>query len=108
MPFLNADARERKELFEGIDTRTFWGEKMLVSLVEVQPGAAVPMHSHPHEQVGIILKGSITMTLDGESRELKVGDMYLAEGGLEHGGKAGDEGCTAAEIFSPVREEYRY
>ena len=31
-----------------------------VNLVELDPGAIVPEHSHPHEQIGIGLRGLIT------------------------------------------------
>lgn len=50
--FLQADGRDYKELAPGARTRTFWGEQMLFSLVEVDAGATVPRHTHPHEQGG--------------------------------------------------------
>ena len=32
---------------------------MLMSLVELQPGAIVQAHSHPHEQMGMVLEGRL-------------------------------------------------
>jgi len=108
MPFLNVNEREAKGLFPGIVTKTFWGDQMLVSRVELEPNAEVPMHSHPHEQFGVVLEGELTLSMAGETRELGVGDMYIALGNIEHGGHAGPDGCLVAEIFSPVREEYKF
>lgn len=108
MGFLNLEERAAKELFSGAAMRTFWGDKMMVSRVDFAAGVVVPDHSHPHEQVGILLSGELTLTIDGEQRTLRAGDMYIVPGGVIHGGVAGDEGFTAFEVFSPVREEYKY
>ena len=35
MYFYDVQKRQSKELCEGVSTRTFWGENMLVSLVEI-------------------------------------------------------------------------
>ena len=106
--FINVDERAVKQLFDGVSTKTFWGENMLISLLTVEPGGTVPMHNHPHEQIGIILQGEFNFTLGGETRSLQVGDMYIAPGMVEHGGTGGSEGCVTAEIFSPVREDFQY
>jgi hypothetical protein len=34
--------------------------------------------------------------------------MYIVPGDVVHGGQAGPEGFTAAEIFAPIREELQY
>jgi quercetin dioxygenase-like cupin family protein len=108
MPFFDLDDRARKSVVPGIDIRTFWGDQMLLSVADLEPGAVLPVHSHPHEQGGAILSGELTLTIDGETRTLHAGDAYLVPGGVEHGGVAGPEGCVALDIFSPVREEYKY
>ena len=70
---------------------------------------AAAAHSHPHEQAGVILAGSLTLTIDGDVKVLGLGDIYIAEGGVEHSGVAiGSEGCRALDIFSPVREDYQF
>ena len=108
MPFLDTANRERRPIAPGIDMRTFWGEQMLLSKADLEPGAILPVHNHPHEQGGVILSGQLTLTIDGETQVLSAGDMYLVPGGVEHNGVAGLEGCVAVDIFSPVREEYKY
>ncbi|MCB0129987.1 MAG: cupin domain-containing protein [Caldilineaceae bacterium] len=108
MPFFDLEAREGKELLPGITLRTFWGDQMLLSHVTLAPGAVVPQHSHPHEQGGVVLEGSMTLTIAGDERTVGPGEMYIAPGNVEHSVVAGPDGCIALDIFSPVREEYQF
>lgn len=106
--FCDLENRPAKELAPGVRAKTFWGDKMLLSQVEFTPGAAIPNHSHPHEQSGVLLAGEMTMTIAGESRILRPGDMYVIPGGVEHSAIAHNGACTVLDIFCPVREEYKY
>ena len=106
--FLDASTRKSKELAPGARTKTFWGDQMLLSLVEVDANALVPLHTHPHEQGGIIVEGELEMGVDGEVKLLKPGDMYIIPGNVEHYAKAHDVKAVALDIFSPVREEFKY
>ncbi len=106
--FFDPNTRTPKELLPGIVTRTFWGDKMLVSLVDLEPNAAIPPHSHPHEQVGMVLRGEMELTIGGETRMVKVGDVYVVPGGTLHSVRMGTESCQVVEMFAPVREEYKF
>ena len=106
--FIDAASREPLELVPGARTRTFWGEQMLFSLVEVDADSEVPLHTHPHEQGGIIVEGELEMGVDGEVKLLKPGDMYIIPGNVEHYAKAYSTKAIALDIFSPVREEFKY
>lgn len=108
MILLDQPNRPTKDLVPGGRTKTFWGEQMLVSRVDFDPGVVVPEHRHPHEQFGVILSGELTLTVAGEPLLLRAGDMYLIPGNVPHSAKAGPEGFTAAEVFSPVREDLKY
>ena len=106
--FIDAASREPLELVPGARTRTFWGEQMLFSLVEVDAESEVPLHTHPHEQGGIIVEGELEMGVDGEVKLLKPGDMYIIPGNVEHYARAYTTKAKALDIFSPVREEFKY
>ena len=108
MPFYNPTDRDPKELFPGILTRTFWGENVLLSLLELAPHGDVPLHSHPHEQVGIVLEGELELTIDGETRLLGAGEIFVIPGNVEHSARTHDKPARALDVFSPVREEYKY
>ena len=108
MPHITIDERTAKEIFPDIELRTFWGDEMLLSVADLEPGAVLAPHSHPHEQAGVVLAGELTLTIDGDVRVLVPGDIYIAEGGVEHSGQAGPDGCRALDIFSPVRDDYKF
>jgi quercetin dioxygenase-like cupin family protein len=105
--FNNHEERENKELFPGVRSKTFWSNNMLLSVLEMDPGTVVPMHSHPHEQAGTVYEGEFEMTIGDETKTMRPGDTYLIPGGVEHGVTIGDKLVKALDIFSPVREEYK-
>jgi quercetin dioxygenase-like cupin family protein len=108
MYVFSPDDRAAKELFNGITARTFWGEKMLLSLVELPAHSVVPLHSHPHEQVGIVLEGEATFIVGGVQTVAKAGDIYVIPGGVEHSVIGSDVDSKALDVFAPVREDYQY
>ncbi|PKB79941.1 MAG: hypothetical protein BZY88_10705 [SAR202 cluster bacterium Io17-Chloro-G9] len=106
--FKSANERGSMELVPGARTRTFWGDNMLLSLVEIDANSEVPKHTHPHEQGGIVIEGEMEMGIAGEVRVLKPGDMYIIPGDVEHYAKCGAIPAKALDIFSPVRTEFQY
>jgi quercetin dioxygenase-like cupin family protein len=96
-----------KTLATGVTARIASGEKLMFSLVTLEPGAVVPTHSHPQEQMGMMVSGTMEFTVAGETRRLSGNEMYLVPGGVPHAAKAGPGGAVALDAFSPPREEYR-
>jgi quercetin dioxygenase-like cupin family protein len=84
----------------------FWGEHMMMNIVDLDPNAVVALHSHPHEQLGFVLSGRITMTIAGVDHPLEPDECYQVPGGVEHAAIAGPEGCRVLDIFHPVRDDY--
>ena len=91
----------------GVQIKALFGDAAMLNLVELEPNAAVPLHSHPHEQLGYVVSGEIVMTIAGEDHTLGVGQAYTIPGGTEHAGTAGAEGCAVLDFFHPIREDYR-
>jgi quercetin dioxygenase-like cupin family protein len=106
--FCDLENREAKETVIGARIRTFWGNEMLLSIVDVDANTVVPVHDHPHEQAGTVISGEFEMTIGGETRWIKSGDTYIIPGGVAHGGRTGDTAARVLDIFSPVREDYQY
>lgn len=106
--FLDKSDRGPMDLMPGARTRTYWGEHMLFSLVEIDANSEVPNHTHPHEQGGVVIEGEMEMGIGGEVRTLKVGDMYIIPGDVEHYAKCGDIPAKALDVFSPVWETFKY
>ena len=106
--FIDSSEIERKEAMPGLTIRTFWGDRLMVSLVESIPHAEPPPHSHPdHEQAGIVLQGEYDMTIGDERRHLKQGDAYVIPPGVQHQFHGLEGGTLALDVFSPPREEYK-
>jgi quercetin dioxygenase-like cupin family protein len=88
------------------DFRILAGGGMTLAFVELAPRAEVAEHEHPHEQLGAVLEGSITMRVGGEERTLGAGEAYRIAPGVRHGGTAGPERTVVVDAFAPAREEY--
>jgi len=100
-----ADASHH-EIFPGVHIYTTAGERMMLSLVEFEPHAVVQPHSHPHEQMGMLLEGELTFTIGGQTRTLKAGEMWRIPGDVVHSAVAGDRPVKALDVFHPIREDY--
>lgn len=106
MYFIDPKETLKKQLAPGVTLNLAWSEQLMLSVVELEPGSVVPMHSHPHEQAGIVLEGEFDMTIGGETRRARKGDMYIIPGGVEHAVYTGSEHAVALDVFHPIREEY--
>ena len=107
MFFPRAEELSRHTIFPGVDITTCAAEKMMMSLVKLAPGSVVAEHSHPHEQVGMVLKGQAVFTIGGEEKTLQAGDMYRIPGNVRHMVTALEAAVEALDIFYPIREDYR-
>jgi quercetin dioxygenase-like cupin family protein len=97
----------RHNIFPGVDIFTTHGEKLMLSLVEMEPHAVVEEHSHPHEQLGLMLEGELDFTIGGESRKITPGQMWRIPGGVKHKCVAGDKPVRALDAFYPIRDDYK-
>lgn len=91
----------------GVDMRVIHGDKMTMAFFKLEPGASIPLHAHPHEQVGTVLKGSIEFVVADEKRIIRQGEAYRVPSNVKHGGKCGESPSEIIEVFCPVREDLR-
>jgi quercetin dioxygenase-like cupin family protein len=90
----------------GIQRKTLvYGRQTLMVEFRLQKGAALPRHTHPHEQTGYLISGRLDLTIEDETRHLGPGDSWCIPGDTEHGATARED-SVAVEVFSPVREDY--
>jgi quercetin dioxygenase-like cupin family protein len=97
----------RHTIFPGVHIRTCAADKMMVSVVDLEPRSVVEEHSHPHEQVGMLLEGGATFYIGTEEKTLGPGDLYRIPGNIRHKVIVLDQPTRAIDIFCPIREEYR-
>lgn len=93
-------------LAPGVTMRPLFGTNVMLNLLEFEPGAEVGAHSHPHEQLGYVLEGGLTLTIDERDYVIEAGAAYQVPGGVEHAARSA-RGCLVLDVFHPVREDYR-
>jgi quercetin dioxygenase-like cupin family protein len=104
--FLPAGSGSRHEIFPGVEILTTAGKNLMLSVVRFEPNAVVEEHSHPHEQMGVLLEGRVEFTIGGVTRLLGPGDIWRIPGGVMHSVRALDGPVRALDVFCPVREDY--
>jgi quercetin dioxygenase-like cupin family protein len=90
----------------GISMRALVGTAAMMNWVTLEPGAVVPTHSHPNEQLGLVLEGAMELTIGDETRVLGPGDAYLAPPDVPHMATAQADGCLVLDVFAPPRADY--
>ncbi len=106
MQHLNLDEIEEKEPVSGFKVRFVHSENMTFSYWNVEPGAELPRHSHPHEQVTNVLEGEFELTVDGKSKKLSSGSVVIIPPDAVHSGRAITQ-SRIIDVFYPIREDYR-
>jgi quercetin dioxygenase-like cupin family protein len=70
--------------------------------VKFEPDGDYPMHSHPHEQISVMLQGRMRLTVGEEVEEIGPGDMWYAPDDVPHGGELlGDDPVVFVDIYAP-------
>ncbi len=96
-----------RELAKGVTTRIFPGDQAMLSVVRMEPNSEGILHSHPQEQWGVMLEGSVVRIQDGKEFPANAGDFWRTPGGVPHTVRAGPQGAVILDIFAPPRDEYR-
>lgn len=106
MPFYQLADLPPLEILPGCRTRIPYGVHLMLSYLEMDAGAEVPLHSHPHEQGGILVSGRLQLTIGDETRVVEAGSLFLIPPGVPHRAVACDGPAVILDVFSPVREDY--
>ena len=106
MQYLHLDEIEEKELVAGFKVRFVHSENMTFSYWNIEAGAQLPEHSHPHEQVTNVLEGEFELTVDNESKKLGPGSVVIIPPHAVHSGKSVTR-SRVVDVFYPIREDYR-
>jgi quercetin dioxygenase-like cupin family protein len=108
--FIDATSAPKIKQMVGLETTILTGlhsERMMMVLNATLPGHTVPVHSHPNEQIGMVLAGRAKLRIMDEERLVQTGDFYCIPGNVPHGDTCiGDEPFVMLDIFYPVREDF--
>jgi quercetin dioxygenase-like cupin family protein len=71
----------------------------VVARGEFQPGAAVPRHTHPGDELAYVLEGEVVLEVDGKpALTFKAGDTFFVPAGQVHSAK--NAGKKPAAVLS--------
>ncbi len=100
------DSSGYENAMKGIRYKTLaYGANTSLTEFYLDRDTILPMHSHPHEQTGYLIRGRMVLIVGEERHEMKEGDAWSVPGNTPHGAEI-IEDTVAVEIFSPVREDY--
>lgn len=108
--FINVREAPKIKQMEGLETTILTGlhgEKTMMVLNATLPGHKVPLHSHPHEQIGMVYSGKAVLKIGNEERVVKKDDFYCIPANVPHSDICiGDEPFIMLDIFYPVRKDF--
>ena len=104
--FDHLDSIGPQQIWDGLLVRGVHGERVTLALVELEPGAVVPEHSHDNEQLGILIRGSLTFQIGDESRDLAPGGTWRILSHVPHSVVTGPDGAVLVEVFAPIRDDW--
>jgi quercetin dioxygenase-like cupin family protein len=102
-----ADESVVTDLFPNVRIQFIHGDTMTLAPWQFEAGAAVSAHKHPHEQIIHCIDGIFEVTVGAEMVVLHAGDTVVVPGGIEHSAYARTR-AKGADVFHPVREDYRF
>lgn len=82
------------------------GGNMMLTEGEFRKGGFAPIHSHPHEQIAYVSRGSFRFRIGEEEMEIHEGDSLFVPANMEHDCEALEDGSVIIDIFSPQREDF--
>ncbi len=107
MSFFTINDLDQTPITPGIGRRSVYLENLMLTFVDFEPGIPLPRHSHPHEQITLILEGRLEFTLDQETRILNAGEGVTIPSNTPHSARSLDGPARVLDAWHPVREDYK-
>ena len=106
MAFQKAISMETAEPLPGWRGRFWQSESMSFSRYEFSEGSSIHKHSHPEEEVWIVLEGKLEVEIDSQRQVAEPGDVAVVPGNCPHSVQVLTEG-SAIVVNQPVRAHPR-
>jgi unsaturated pyranuronate lyase len=107
MYFYDLKSTQYKVKRKGVQVKAISGERCQLLQIKLEPGFESD-HSHPEEQIGLVLSGAVQITIEKETKTCCEGDAYHIPAGIRHSFKVVSiEPAEILDIFSPPKEENR-
>jgi len=90
----------------GIKRQMVVGQNVMMVRFTFEPLLVTPEHTHPHEQMTLIIKGRVRFSIEGVETIVSAGDVLHFPPHNRHGATMLDEEVVLIDIFSPIREDF--
>ena len=90
----------------GIKRQMVVGQNVMMVRFTFDAFTVTDEHTHPHEQMTLVIKGRVKFIIDGEERIVSAGDVLHFPPHHRHGATMLDEEVVLIDIFSPIREDF--
>jgi quercetin dioxygenase-like cupin family protein len=91
---------------EGIERQMVVGEQLMICRFRFAPFLVTPEHTHPHEQMSMVISGRVRFFIEGEERLALPGDVLHFPSNCLHGATMMEEEVVIIDIFTPLREDF--
>ncbi len=98
MPWEQVEPKIRRKIM------SYNADIMLVK-VAFETGGIGVLHHHPHLQMSYVASGAFEVTISGEAKILRGGDVYFVPSDAIHGAVCLEEGILI-DVFSPMRADF--
>jgi quercetin dioxygenase-like cupin family protein len=105
--FADVGALSPQQIWDGVRGRAVHGERLTLTVVELEAETLVPEHSHDNEQVGMVVTGSIIFRVGDEVRELGPGGTWCIGPHVPHEARTGPNRAVLVETFAPCRDDWK-
>jgi quercetin dioxygenase-like cupin family protein len=95
-----------QQIWPGLAGWAVHGTEATLAVLTLAPGIAVPEHSHVNEQIGVLLRGSVTFHIGDEQKDIRPGATWVIPAHVPHSVDVGPDGASIIELFSPPRTDW--
>ena len=94
-----------EQLTDSVRRRMIVGTNEMLVRWEFLKGAVAARHSHPNEQIVVMLEGKLRLTVGNANKTMMPGDIVVIPPDVPHEALALED-TVVLDIFSPLREDF--
>lgn len=94
------------KLVEGSFSHLVSGQNAMISFLTMKAGSIFEIHSHPEEQIMIVIEGYCDEIIGDKIYRVREGDVIRLPPNVPHGAFLREVDCKAIDIFAPGRSDY--
>ena len=92
---------------EGVTVKSVSLDNVMMTYMEFKPGAILPEHKHPHEQITLIAEGRMELTVGQTTKVMAKGEVVKVPPNTPHRARVLNEPVIAIDAWSPIRQDYK-